>query len=199
MRFQSTRPIRGATEGGQYDEKRCHISIHAPHTGRDERWAGYVLRADQISIHAPHTGRDGRSLSRRNSPSPISIHAPHTGRDRRPRWPRYSRWPISIHAPHTGRDPEWKAAEEAIFQFQSTRPIRGATEEYGNIVTALSISIHAPHTGRDGCHQLQPCIPQHFNPRAPYGARLVTDICKRNGIKFQSTRPIRGATCGRPA
>ena len=101
----------------------------------------------------------------------ISIHAPHTGRDKllgqigcvriyfNPRAPYgarlcYSHYllrhlDISIHAPHTGRDSIKDRMEAAAKQFQSTRPIRGATQlERGADETML-----------------------HFNPRAPYGAR----------------------------
>ena len=78
-------------------------------------------------------------------------------------------------------------------EFQSTRPIRGATTAEERTRRRSSISIHAPHTGRDAVawglgftktisihaphtgrdHQSlsvtwQSC---YFNPRAPYGAR----------------------------
>ena len=33
--FQSTRPMRGATGGELKDIRDLHISIHAPHAGRD--------------------------------------------------------------------------------------------------------------------------------------------------------------------
>ncbi len=79
---------------------------------------------------------------------------------------------ISIHAPHTGRDytPTW--LKVYFYQFQSTRPIRGATWGFQLPTRSQSISIHAPHTGRDGF------------------------LLSGNGSKnrFQSTRPIRGAT-----
>ena len=35
--------------------------------------------------------------------------------------------------------------------FQSTRPVRGATVAWLQLLPALSISIHAPRAGRD-CH-----------------------------------------------
>ena len=82
--------------------------------------------------------------------------------------------PISIHAPHTGRDFVCIFVFCKLTQFQSTRPIRGATCRF------------RPHSsGR--CRS-------YFNPRAPYGARLYS---RRRSItidRFQSTRPIRGAT-----
>ena len=80
--------------------------------------------------------------------------------------------PISIHAPHTGRDRAYKYLCDWVTQFQSTRPIRGAT-----ITRATS---RLPGV--------------NFNPRAPYGARraFFCAFFRQNG--FQSTRPIRGAT-----
>ena len=61
--------------------------------------------------------------------------------------------------------------------FQSTRPMRGATGS-------------APETaGTSG----------YFNPRAPYGARLIRTLTMMVLLKFQSTRPIRGATLAREA
>ena len=80
---------------------------------------------------------------------------------------------ISIHAPHTGRDRCLAYNEGQCSEFQSTRPIRGATED--------SIG------DRKGILD--------FNPRAPYGARRVQyPITIQQQDLFQSTRPIRGAT-----
>ena len=125
-------------------------------------------------------------------------------------------------------------------RFQSTRPIRGATKADNDIGPRICISIHAPHTGRDCATPVAKTGTTHFNPRAPYGARLlaldVTDYDTQISIhaphtgrdhrqrvsaaqphlisihaphtgrdgnssadithitKFQSTRPIRGAT-----
>ena len=102
---------------------------------------------------------------------------------------------ISIHAPRVGRD---------------------AYGSYG--VHSLSvISIHAPRVGRDITHSKQFCLFLNFNPRAPCGARPQQIICgyvkvlyfnprapcgarlypaeqKGRGWKFQSTRPVWGAT-----
>ena len=36
------------------------ISIHAPHTGRDQSARRNIVESKIISIHAPHTGRDGK-------------------------------------------------------------------------------------------------------------------------------------------
>jgi len=60
--FQSTRPTRGATQSGHDPPASGHISIHAPHAGRDPPLdLGGIGVA--ISIHAPHAGRDTRRRS----------------------------------------------------------------------------------------------------------------------------------------
>ena len=102
---------------------------------------------------------------------PISIHAPHTGRDWRSSGDRLMT-KISIHAPHTGRDVAVQESRYGVLLFQSTRPIRGAT--WGMVCRSGMVS--------------------YFNPRAPYGARLVYMRRELSSRLFQSTRPIRGAT-----
>ena len=56
--------------------------------------------------------------------------------------------------------------------FQSTRPVWGAT--------------HKIYIGK--------VEPYHFNPRAPYGARLSHILKTVTTCGFQSTRPVWGAT-----
>ena len=79
---------------------------------------------------------------------------------------------ISIHAPHTGRDSSIPVDAPPPPAFQSTRPMRGATE-------------NQHYAG---------CGPGHFNPRAPCGARPCGQLCTPACPPFQSTRPMRGAT-----
>ena len=55
--FQSTRPMRGATD--------CVTDL---------------LLGDVVSIHAPHAGRDG-DIGMDGEQRRVSIHAPHAGRD----------------------------------------------------------------------------------------------------------------------
>ena len=57
--------------------------------------------------------------------------------------------------------------------FQSTRPMRGATQWLRADLDLLYVSIHAPHAGRDT-------------------ADLAFTLFE---AEFQSTRPMRGATC----
>ena len=169
--FQSTRPIRGAT----LDLRPLRV-------------------AACISIHAPHTGRD-RSCSRSATPHPyFNPRAPYGARRFFQRWQGQHGF-ISIHAPHTGRDGGKSTAQSyyldfnprapygarlmilfgmsVLRQFQSTRPIRGATAGKYDCFNPDVISIHAPHTGRDLWLIAQKAKIIDFNPRAPYGARLL--------------------------
>ena len=74
--------------------------------------------------------------------------------------------------------------------FQSTRPVWGATFRLRVENVRYSISIHAPRVGRDYC---QPSIRsqiRYFNPRAPCGARLYKAYKSRraNGISIHAPR-----------
>ena len=91
------------------------------------------------------------------------------------------------------------SADLIVPLFQSTHPLRGATKKATQVQPARRISIHAPLAGRD-----ERGLPtdragsKDFNPRAPCGARRQrkgTAACAR---KFQSTRPLRGATSALP-
>ena len=101
-------------------------------------------------------------------------------------------------------------------EFQSTRPIRGAT--YGRYTTKeeTGVSIHAPRVGRDVRLRQCSCARRCFNPRAPCGARLHYRhnttllfcfnprapcgarphfaLMYAQSSTFQSTRPVWGAT-----
>ena len=193
--FQSTRPIRGATaERFGYTARICNFNPRAPYGARRTWRIPLPSGCRHFNPRAPY----GARLFRRQRRG--------AGGDR-----------ISIHAPHTGRD--W-ASISSIFclgGFQSTRPIRGATQARDLADDAGAISIHAPHTGRDPRSRSSATSLSNFNPRAPYGARRLLLLAARAQdpisihaphtgrdrrsygnnryiYSFQSTRPIRGAT-----
>ena len=56
------------------------------------------------------------------------------------------------------------------------------------------ISIHAPLTGSDHNHVAQAAAQKDFNPRSPYGERLLATSIAPGAVRFQSTLPLRGAT-----
>ena len=115
-----------------------------------------------------------------------------------------------------GARPSGSSSCVFCFWFQSTRPMRGATRRAARQGKLVSVSIHAPHAGRDAARGTCPMGTACFNPRAPCGARQDQAGCSvrsecfnprapcgaRHGLtrssstpkKFQSTRPMRGAT-----
>ena len=127
MRFQSTRPIRGATTN-------CSTPS---------------MRLDYFNPRAPYGAR------------PIYTSSPYSAAtDFNPRAPYGARLIVS----HDG--------SRVLYEFQSTRPIRGATLLLFCSRYPFDISIHAPHTGRD-LRRVSRLFDKlrYFNPRAPYGAR----------------------------
>ena len=107
---------------------------------------------------------------------------------------RYGNDRISIHAPRMGRDPKSQRYSMAGRTFQSTRPVWGATINAVFLDKFRVISIHAPRMGRDVLWGAKWGAKIYFNPRAPYGARPhASYLCGVIG-RFQSTRPVWGAT-----
>ena len=152
------------------------ISIHAPHTGRDV-YLQLLEQGLEISIHAPHTGRDPLTMAIVSDCVGFQSTRPIRGATMPPQ-SHPGTQKISIHAPHTGRDGLGQIRACKIKIFQSTRPIRGATNTRLQKLDNSIISIHAPHTGRDFCKDLSGIIGFDFNPRAPYGARLLVCLMR---------------------
>ena len=123
----------------------------------------------------------------------ISIHAPCTGSDlsrRRPQIKSSNFNPRSLYGERRNGD----CCHDKSASFQSTLPVRGATNST-MISSALPIiSIHAPCTGSDVALQKReqgfvisihaPCTGSDQDDRFPWAERKV----------FQSTLPVRGAT-----
>ena len=145
--FQPTRPLRGATCRLRRGNRPPQISTHAPLAGRDDPQlssnagtAGFQptrpLRGATVLHHAVKRHAD------------ISTHAPLAGRDLT-LTPVHRAVVISTHAPLAGRDTNAAVSEPEADVFQPTRPLRGATSEYLDIVQVEPISTHAPLAGRD--------------------------------------------------
>ena len=217
-KFQSTHPVRGATKHLTWNDRLKIISIHAPRAGCDVTASLSWLRARHFNPRTPCGVRHRPPILPPRSAA-ISIHAPRAGCDGRKR-PR-RRWgcSISIHAPRAGCDLTLFRRQRAVFAFQSTHPVRGATLETarggplqfrisihapragcdgpspGYAVCSVQISIHAPRAGCDNAND-QPVDRRqcNFNPRTPCGVRRLAVIPSEYHDRFQSTHPVRGAT-----
>ena len=84
-------------------------------------------------------------------------------------------------------------------RFQSTRPLRGATQyRRGGFVPVARFQSTRPLRGATTSAAPSPGRTAYFNPRAPCGARHPLCATKKGRFQaFQSTRPLRGATAGR--
>ena len=147
-----------------------NISIHAPLAGCDARVRERQGWEKDFNPRTPCGVRPKRSTRSRRRSS-ISIHAPPAGsylriHGRRRRVRDFNpRTPCGVRPRHT-----WTATTRA--GFQSTHPLRGATNTTVTSGGTDVISIHAPLAGCDR-----------------------TTACRSNSSPtFQSTHPLRGAT-----
>ena len=148
--------------------------------------------ATLISIHAPHAGRDAQVRSA-SATLQISIHAPHAGRDSRCRLSHSRPAHFNPRAPCGARqNKEYRYLSPVVFQ--STRPMRGATYSARRSQRTSQISIHAPHAGRD--RRQEPEVHHaEISIHAPHAGRdRRPAAATQSSTRFQSTRPMRGAT-----
>ena len=192
FRFQSTRPMRGATQSTGLHSQSVEFQSTRPMRGATPLLRGNLQPRIDFNPRAPYGARPSKNLISVQSYS-ISIHAPHAGRDRTRLLLTATRSNFNPRAPCGARHVD---GQELLYlkSFQSTRPMRGATGAGGADCPASIISIHAPHAGRDLHRHRQRRVSQNFNPRAPCGARRTRNITCGAWRRFQSTRPMRGAT-----
>ena len=80
-------------------------------------------------------------------------------------------------------------------EFQSTRPVRGATHPGGCYGQQPHISIHAPRAGRDPKGEELTVTITSISIHAPRAGRDPVSASEYAvAMIFQSTRPVRGAT-----
>ena len=122
---------------------------------------------------------------------------------------------VSIHAPRVGRDIALNSGSFRSIEFQSTRPVWGATETCRSSARPPRFQSTRPVWGATIRKARSICTLRCFNPRAPCGARrskrgkLTLIVCfnprapcgaRHRSLsiaeieEFQSTRPVWGAT-----
>ena len=104
---------------------------------------------------------------------------------------------VSIHAPREGRDPPPNPATRASSPFQSTRPVKGATERALAGRRQIVVSIHAPREGRDSVATTAARSSTRFQSTRPVKGATCASASFTRRATFQSTRPVKGATCPR--
>ena len=170
VKFQSTRPVRGATAVLVELAFIDNVSIHAPRAGRDPLLI-LCISFSRVSIHAPRAGRDPRCCGTSDRDTCFNPRAPCGARLLVARWAVFYVG-FNPRAP-CGARPITAAIFADNTLFQSTRPVRGATPTLTFPDNHCHVSIHAPRAGRDGDVQRRRVVTACFNPRAPCGARLT--------------------------
>ena len=145
--FQPTRPLRGATQRALHYGLRLEISTHAPLAGRDAA-RNIALAIIAISTHAPLAGRDGISRVLRDLCNDFNPRAPCGARRA---LLRASTSPFEFQPTRPLRGATiWMLKQlPRLERFQPTRPLRGATEPTEAPFPFIAISTHAPLAGRD--------------------------------------------------
>ena len=156
--------MRGATNVKVELYPHLHISIHAPHAGCDGLSGGGSV-GNRISIHAPHAGCDF-----------ILIVLVLIKRHFNPRTPCGVRLSIFFF-------------KMLHFLFQSTHPMRGATQTRRCSRCDYVISIHAPHAGCDLPPSVTARAFRHFNPRTPCGVRPPSRCARSFVLHFNPRTP----------
>ena len=138
LEFQPTRPLRGATQ----TPSRRAAAGNTRQPTRPLRGATYAQDPRQrhdlyFNPRAPCGARQFQSGFQGN-PKEISTHAPLAGRDECKTPISSMRIRISTHAPLAGRDGHESFYQNPWFEFQPTRPLRGATAKvYKSLCTFL--------------------------------------------------------------
>ena len=168
-RFQSTRPVWGAT-------LRLPPEVISPSSFNPRAPCGARRTIDHIrhsltlvSIHAPRMGRDLWGVANPRQHDRFNPRAP-CGARLRDDLAGPEAFMFQSTRPMRGATTNMLRKNNGI-EFQSTRPMRGATGDLRIPRQCRRVSIHAPHAGRDCTPYGVPGESRSFNPRAPCGAR----------------------------
>ena len=214
--FQSTLPVGGATRS--FLPLFLRVIYFNPRSPWGERRHLGVDQAHflRISIHAPRGGSDFEIISHSGLHSTFQSTLPvggatwacpasrHPASHFNPRSPwgerRAAAIPSALSRGFQSTLPVGGATGKMFTQtfhkplFQSTLPVGGATFKNYTSKRILIISIHAPRGGSDKIVKCIGGLRLYFNPRSPWGERLIKTAAHTATTRFQSTLPVGGAT-----
>ena len=220
--FQPTRPLRGATNpiGGAQGDHR--ISTHAPLAGRDPRCRWPPRASHYFNPRAPCGARLQRYRATAPKDKDFNPRAPCGARLAHPPCTYLTVTGFQPTRPLRGATARTAQSMRQVTAFQPTRPLRGATRSqfvysftnrYFNprapcgarpqswcyVEAMKDISTHAPLAGRDDPAKSRFLRIVKFQPTRPLrGATMRRTTRIRRGSRFQPTRPLRGATAKNP-
>ena len=168
--FQSTLPLRGATNARSREIAAILISIHTPLAGSDVRRGPVEPARQGISIHTPLAGSDLQIKGLSAGPLTFQSTLPLRGatclsvRSCRSRL-------ISIHTPLAGSDLAWRA-ENHRRNISIHTPLAGSDQLRLALHSLWGrISIHTPLAGSDTIGRNTAWMTSYFNPHSPCGER----------------------------
>ena len=171
QKFQSTRPLRGATNAATARVKmRWNFNPRAPYGARRCRRRQACTWSD-FNPRAP-CGARRRQLAVDVGRVDISTHVPRAGHDPVAFAMPFTVIVISTHVPRAGHDCGGQRAGRIPYRFQPTCPVRGTTRFRVIQPPSSPISTHVPRAGHD---------------EAAVNNLAVT-------VEFQPTCPVRGTT-----
>ena len=158
MRFQSTRPLRGATSSSKSPRRAARFQSTRPLRGATGLAAAVGTIPTGFNPRAPCGARRSRCSRPTRTTTSFNPRAP-CGARQGANSLKHLTQPFQSTRPLRGatRDTDGQAMMDC--EFQSTRPLRGATFKPCKCVTFKSVSIHAPLAGRDQEHaERQGCL-----------------------------------------
>ena len=192
LRFQSTRPLRGATRTRIFDLLDKHdFNPRAPCGARPDT-VMFIFRPSEFQSTRPLRGatdylqliqpersfQSTRPLRGATHPARAADDGGH----------------ISIHAPLAGRDWSCAARRCTPLYFNPRAPCGARRDGLAQVLHDVVISIHAPLAGRDR----RKCYANHCDHISIHAPLAGRDMCCAHfsacSRVFQSTRPLRGAT-----
>ena len=191
--FQSTRPVRGATRLGAGTVLVKEFQSTRPVRGATCMFVVRCSCMKHFNPRAPCGARPPGTRTRERNDM-ISIHAPRAGRDSRPALPGGVVRAISIHAPRAGRDLIPGAATPVERHFNPRAPCgaRPHPRKHPRLLKKFQSTRPVRGATMKGAYRWR--LKHNFNPRAPCGARPASTAGTIGEVTFQSTRPVRGAT-----
>ena len=192
--FQSTRPVWGATPPFSFMRRGFFgFNPRAPCGARPVMRATKLM-SDAFQSTRPVWGATTSSICRLGHRD-VSIHAPRVGRDCLT-LNIVAPFLVSIHAPRVGRDSVHRKSRP-WFRVSIHAPRVGRDHAFPSPQDPSNVSIHAPRVGRDqASHGLISATSKFQSTRPVWGA--TTLLAEQEiSAKFQSTRPVWGATTSR--
>ena len=189
--FQSTHPLRGATQdwlamggGGEFQSTHPLRGATWKNNGRSKAktfQSTHPLRGATVTTFIMH------------KVSGISIHAPLAGCDAAGGDSTHTRPLFQSTHPLRGATCSIYGICR-IYVFQSTHPLRGATIRDARCPAGGTISIHAPLAGCDSTTPKMIAYVAEFQSTHPLRGATLSRAESCTSLPFQSTHPLRGAT-----